>query len=133
MQDTPVSFRECWSTTGARDWPTRHLSRQEIATAGSAAMDRAVVVNLSEVRGACRRVARWYGEVFAGRDPGPVALEDALAAVRALPPLHGRLGRALSALADPPVDVRDDELLAALRCVRQAAGELPGQLAFPDC
>ena len=95
-------------------------------------MPEAVVVNLAEVRSVCRRVAGWYNETLAGRDPGPVALEDALAAVRALPPLGGPVGRALIALSDPPPLLTRGELLDALTCVRRVAGELPGQLCLPE-
>lgn len=91
----------------------------------------AVVVNLTEVRSVCRRVAGWYDEALAGRDPGPVALEDVLAAVRALPLMGGRVGRALTALSDPPPMLTRGEFFDALGCVRRVAGELPGQLCLP--
>jgi|GEM_PF-4411711 len=95
-------------------------------------MPDAVVVNLTEVRGVCRRVAGWYLEALAGRDPGLVALEDVLAAVRALPPLGGRVGRALTALSDPPPLLTRGDFFDALGCVRRVAGELPGQLCLAD-
>lgn len=95
-------------------------------------MPDAVVVDLAQLRSVCRGVAGWYLETLAGRDAGPVALEDALATVRTLPPPGGRVGRALAALSDPPPLLDRDEFFEALGCVRRVAGEIPGQLRLPD-
>jgi hypothetical protein len=91
----------------------------------------ALLIELAEVRAACRAVAGWYDDLFAGRPATVRELEDALRRVRALPHVGGRLGRALRDLADPPDDLTEQGLDEHLARLWSVAGGVPGQLQLP--
>lgn len=83
------------------------------------------MVDLVAVREACAPVVQWY-EQFLSEGHGELdELEDALAALRRLPRLGGRLGRAVTTLASGVADASSSSVLDAFRQVQQASGDKP--------
>jgi len=79
-------------------------------------------VDLAALRAAAAPVVAWYEQLLAGV-PMPVAdLDVALAGIRALPPVSGRLGRALALVATGGREGTSDETLAAFELLRGSAG-----------
>ncbi len=79
-------------------------------------------VDLAALRSAAAPVVAWYEQLLAGR-PMPIAdLDKALVALRALPPVGGRLGRALALVATGGREATTDDTVAALELLRCSAG-----------
>jgi len=79
-------------------------------------------VDLAALRAATAPVVAWYEQLLSGA-PMPVAdLDVALAGIRALPPVSGRLGRALALVATGGREATSDETLAAFELLRCSAG-----------
>lgn len=79
-------------------------------------------VDLGALRRAAAPVVAWYEKFLAGQ-PMPLAdLDHALTALRALPPVGGRLGRALAVVATGGRDATTEETVAACEFLRHYAG-----------
>jgi len=79
-------------------------------------------VDLDALRVAAAPVVAWYAQLLAGR-PMPVAdLDVALVGIRALPPISGRLGKALALVATGGREATSDETVAAFELLRCSAG-----------
>lgn len=79
-------------------------------------------VELAALRQAAAPVVTWYEQFLAGA-PMPLAqLERALVGLKALPPLAGRLGRALATVANAGRDATTEETIAALEFLRHTTG-----------
>lgn len=79
-------------------------------------------VDLGALRAAAGPVIAWYEQLLAGR-PMPVAeLDQALVGIRALPPISGRLGKALALVASGGREATTEETVAALELLRHSAG-----------
>ncbi len=79
-------------------------------------------VNLGALRAAAAPVIAWY-ERFLGGEPMPVTgLDAALRSLRALPPVGGRLGRALVLVATGGRGATTEEAVAALEVLHSSAG-----------
>ena len=79
-------------------------------------------VDLGALRAAAGPVIAWYEQLLAGR-PMPVAeLDEALVGIRALPPISGRLGKALALVASGGREATTEETVAALELLRHSAG-----------
>jgi hypothetical protein len=79
-------------------------------------------VDLGALRCAAAPVVAWYEQFLAGQ-PMPLAdLDHALTGLRALPPISGRLGRALAVVAAGGRDATTEETIAALEFLRHSAG-----------
>ena len=63
------------------------------------APDPAPPVDLAVLRRAAAPVVAWYEQLLAGSPMPLVELDRALVGLKALPPLGGRLGRALATVA----------------------------------
>ena len=80
------------------------------------------LVDLGALRTAVAPVVAWY-ERFLDGQPMPVAdLDHALVDVRALPPIGGRLGKALGVVASGGRGASTEETVAALEVLRHSAG-----------
>ena len=67
-------------------------------------------------------VIAWYEQLLAG-EPMPLAsLDRALGALRALPPVSGRLGRAMALVATGGRQATTEETIAALELLRCSTG-----------
>ncbi|MFP5375335.1 MAG: hypothetical protein ACLGIO_00940 [Acidimicrobiia bacterium] len=79
-------------------------------------------IDLAELRRAAAPVVAWYEGFLAGQ-PMPLAdLDRALVDLRALPPVGGRLGRALAMVGRAGRDATTEETIAALELLRHTAG-----------
>ena len=79
-------------------------------------------VDLAALRRAAAPVVAWYERFLAGQ-PMPLAdLDHALTGLRTLPPVSGRLGRALAVVAAGGRDATTEETIAALEFLRHSAG-----------
>lgn len=79
-------------------------------------------VDLAALRRAIAPVVAWYEQFLAGR-PMPVReLDQALLGLARLPPLGGRLGRAVALVARAGRDATTDETIAALELLRHTTG-----------
>lgn len=79
-------------------------------------------VDLVALRRATGPVVAWYERLLAG-EPMPVAyLETALQGLRALPPVGGRLGRAVTLVATGGREATTEDAVAALEFLRCSAG-----------
>ena len=94
-------------------------------------------VDLDVLRRAAGPVIAWY-ERFLAREPMPLSsLDRALGGLRALPPVSGRLGRAMALVATGGRQATTEETIAALellRCstgLRHAPPPLPAPLQTP--
>lgn len=78
------------------------------------------VVDLGAVGRACATVVSWYDDLTAGRDPSITRLDLGLVQLAALPPVGGRLGRAIALVARGGA-TESDATVAALELLRHAA------------
>ena len=79
-------------------------------------------VDLDALRRAAAPVIAWYEQLLAG-EPMPLAsLDRALGALRTLPPVSGRLGRAMALVATGGRQATTEETIAALELLRHTAG-----------
>lgn len=78
------------------------------------------VVDLGAVGRACAAVVTWYDDLIAGRDPSIARLDQGLVQLAALPPVGGRLGRAIGVVSHGGAP-DSNATLAALELLRQAA------------
>jgi hypothetical protein len=79
-------------------------------------------VDLDALRRAAAPVIAWYEQLLAG-EPMPLAsLDRALGALRALPPVSGRLGRAMALVATGGRQATTEETIAALELLRCSTG-----------
>lgn len=82
-------------------------------------------VDLDVLRRAAGPVIAWY-EQFLAREPMPLSsLDRALGALRALPPVSGRLGRAMALVASGGRQASTEETIAALELLRRSTGLRP--------
>ena len=80
------------------------------------------LVDLQALRRAAGPVVAWYEQFLAGA-PMPLAeLDRALLDLQGLPPVGGRLGRALAILATAGRDATTEEAVAAFELLRHTAG-----------
>jgi hypothetical protein len=79
-------------------------------------------VDLTALRRAAAPVIAWYERFLAG-DPMPLAsLDAALGGLRGLPPIGGRLGKALALVAAGGRQATTEETIAALERLRHHTG-----------
>lgn len=79
-------------------------------------------VDLDALRRAAAPVIAWYEQLLAG-EPMPLAsLDRALGALRTLPPVSGRLGRAMALVATGGRQATTEETIAALELLRCSTG-----------
>ena len=79
-------------------------------------------VDLDALRRAAAPVIAWYEQLLAG-EPMPLAsLDRALGALRTLPPVSGRLGRAMALVATGGRQATTEETIAALELLRNSTG-----------
>jgi hypothetical protein len=78
------------------------------------------VVDLGAVGRACAAVVSWYDDPVAGLDPSIARLDGALVELAALPPVGGRLGRAIGLIARGGA-TDSDATIAALELLRHAS------------
>ena len=79
-------------------------------------------IDLTALRRAAAPVIAWYERFLAG-DPMPLAsLDTALGGLRGLPPLGGRLGKALALVATGGRQATTEETIAALELLRHHTG-----------
>ena len=79
-------------------------------------------VHLDALRRAAGPVIAWYEQFLAG-EPMPLAsLDRALGGLRALPPVSGRLGRAMALVATGGRQATTEETIAALELLRCSTG-----------
>lgn len=79
-------------------------------------------IDLAALRRAAAPVVAWYEQLLAGQ-PMPLAeLDRALVELRELPPVGGRLGRALAMVGRAGRDATTEETIAALELLRHTAG-----------
>ncbi|HEX2187002.1 MAG TPA: hypothetical protein VHN78_16015 [Chloroflexota bacterium] len=79
-------------------------------------------VDLDVLRRAAGPVIAWY-ERFLAREPMPLSsLDRALGGLRALPPVSGRLGRAMALVATGGRQATTEETIAALELLRSSTG-----------
>ena len=84
--------------------------------------------DLTALRRACVPVLSWYEGFLAERRLDLQELDEALAALRRLPPVGGRLGRALDTLAAGGVGSSTEEVLICfevLRCIPGLQAQAP--------
>lgn len=84
-----------------------------------------VPVDLGALRAAAAPVIVWYEGFLAGRPSLIADLDVALQAMRTLPPIGGRLGRALALVAAGGRLATTRETIAALETIRATAGLRP--------
>jgi len=85
-------------------------------TSASAAVD------LGALRAAAAPVIAWYEAFLAGRAMALADLDVALRGLRAVPPIGGRLGRAVALVAAGGRQATTEETIAALERLRASAG-----------
>jgi hypothetical protein len=78
------------------------------------------VVDLGTVGRACAAVVSWYDDLVAGSDPSIARLDRALVELARLPPVGGRLGRAIGTIANGG-STDSDATIAALELLRHAS------------
>jgi hypothetical protein len=93
----------------------------------------APVVDLPTLARACGAVVDWYDALRLGEEPGVDSLDDALGQLAALPPVGGRLGRAIDVVVAGGAADPDDTIVALeqLRHASVAAPPLPIHAARP--
>jgi len=79
-------------------------------------------VDLPALRAAAGPVIAWYEQLLAGRAMPVAELDRALVPIRALPPIGGRLGKALALVASGGREATTEETVAALELLRCSAG-----------
>ena len=79
-------------------------------------------VDLAALRAAAGPVIAWYEAFLAGRPRAVSDLDVALRGLRALPPIGGRLGRAVTLVATGGRQATTEETIAALERLRGVAG-----------
>ncbi|MFN2607494.1 MAG: hypothetical protein ABR511_06300 [Acidimicrobiales bacterium] len=80
------------------------------------------LVDLPALRTAASPVIAWYEAFLAGRPTALADLDMALRGLRALPPIGGRLGRAVALVAAGGRQATTEETIAALERLRASAG-----------
>ena len=93
-------------------------------TASAPEPEAADVVDLEALRAACRPVVALYRRFL---DGGSTALDmgeldEAIASMRRLPPMKGRMGKALALVASGGAEARTEEVIAALRLLSASPG-----------
>lgn len=95
-----------------------------------AARQQGQVVDLAVVRAACAPLLGWYERFLSEGRVDIRELDGALADMRALAPVGGRLGQAIAVLANNAGCRSTEQVLAALELLRQ----MPGlRAATPGC
>jgi hypothetical protein len=79
-------------------------------------------VDLAALRTAASPVIAWYEAFLAGRPTALADLDVALRGLRTLPPVGGRLGRAVALVAAGGRQASTEETIAALERLRASAG-----------
>jgi hypothetical protein len=79
-------------------------------------------VDLDALRRAAGPVIAWYERFLAGEPMPLAALDRALGGLRSLPPVSGRLGRAMALVATGGRQATTEETLAALELLRCSTG-----------
>jgi hypothetical protein len=79
-------------------------------------------VDLTALRAATAPVIAWYEGFLAGQPMGLGDLDVALQGLRALPPIGGRLGRAVTLVAAGGRQATTEQTIAALERLRASAG-----------
>ncbi len=87
----------------------------------------APVVDLEDLRAACGPVVALYRRFLdsGGRQLDMDELDDALAEMRRLPPISGRMGRALALVASGGAEATTEDVIAALDLLSDAPGLRP--------
>src|SRR5688500_17192117 len=80
------------------------------------------LVDLGALRRAAGPVIAWYERFLAGQPMPLAALDRALGGLRALPPVSGRLGRAVALVATGGRLATTEETIAALELLRRSTG-----------
>jgi len=84
-----------------------------------AVREQGQVVDLVMVRIACGPLLYWYERFLSGDRPAIRELDQALAAIRGLAPVGGRVGRAIALLAGNDVRRDTEQVVAALELLVQ--------------
>ncbi len=79
-------------------------------------------VDLDALRRAAGPVIAWYERFLAGEPMPLAALDRALGGLRSLPPVSGRLGRAMALVATGGRQSTTEETIAALELLRRSTG-----------
>jgi len=80
-------------------------------------------VDLAYLRASAGPVIAWYEAFLAGRPMALADLDIALRGLRGLPPIGGRLGRAVALVAAGGRQATTEETIAALERLRAAPGD----------
>jgi NAD(P)-dependent dehydrogenase (short-subunit alcohol dehydrogenase family) len=84
-----------------------------------AARQQGQVVDLAALRAACAPLLRWYERFLSEGRVDIRELDGALAGVRALAPVGGRLGQAIAVLVNNAGRRSTEQVVAALELLRQ--------------
>ncbi len=79
-------------------------------------------VDLNILRRSCAPLIAWYERFLAEGRVEIGDLDEALVALRSLPPMGGRLGRAVALLLNSGADASAKETVAALELLRTTTG-----------
>lgn len=77
--------------------------------------------DLTTLRRACAPVIAWYERFLAGQRPDVGELDDALVALRRLPSMGGRLGRAVATIVTGGGQASTQEVLVAFEHLRSTS------------
>lgn len=77
--------------------------------------------DLTALRRACAPVITWYERFLTGQGADVRQLDDALVALRGLPPMGGRLGRAVATIVSGGAQASTPEVLVAFEDLRATA------------
>ena len=75
-------------------------------------------LDLTALRRACAPVIAWYDRFLAGQRPDVRELDDALVALRRLPAVGGRLGRAVATIVSGGAQASTQDVLVAFEHLR---------------
>jgi hypothetical protein len=87
------------------------------------------VIDLSALRRACGPIIACYERFLADGSLDVDDLDDALASLRVLPALEGRLGRAVTLVVSGGAGAPSEETVAALELLRTTTGLRPAPVA----
>ncbi len=99
--------------------------RPEPATANTPTDGDATVIDLASIIGPVRALLSFYDELLAGSDPPIAQLDAAVARIRNIPAVPGRLGRDILLIANGGDTSDRTEIVGALERLRQIAAMDP--------
>ena len=90
------------------------------------------VIDLAPLSAACRQLVDWYDQLLAGGKPPIDRLDRVVAALRALPPVGGRVGRDIDLIVAGDITASHDDVINAVERLRTLANHHPPPAAPPQ-